>query len=253
LLMGAIAMMHRTDYHDFDKARQMLEHLIERSKRHPVPHAWLAKWHVIKVQQGWATNVDEQANLALDSIKRALDSEPGNSLALTIDGFIHTNLRGDLETGLQQYESALVQNPNESLAWLLRGMLRAFKGESEGSDAFADSSRALALSPLDPIKYFYDSLAASTCIAAGNYQLAVSLARRSLRANKTHTSTYRALAIAQSLSGEIEGARTTINELLKLDSSFTVSRFASRYPGKVYAPSYVKKLADALRLAGLPD
>jgi adenylate cyclase len=253
LLMGAIAMMHRTDYHDFDKARMMLEHLIERSKRHPVPHAWLAKWHVMKVQQGWAANVDEQASLALDCTKRALDNESGNSLALTIDGFVHTNLRGDLETGLQQYESALIENPNESLAWLLRGMLRAFKGESEGADALGDSSKALALSPLDPIKYFYDSLAASTCIAAGNYQLAVKLALRSLKANKTHTSTYRALAIAQSLNGDVEASRETINQLLKLDGSFTIDRFTSRYPGRFYAPGYVEKLAAALRIAGLPN
>jgi adenylate cyclase len=58
LLLGAVAMMHRTDYHDFDKARQMLEHLIQRSRKHPVPHAWLAQWHVLRVQQGWATDVE---------------------------------------------------------------------------------------------------------------------------------------------------------------------------------------------------
>ncbi len=253
LLLGAIAMMHRTDYHDFDKARQMLEHLIQRSQRHPVPHAWLAKWHVLKVQQGWATDVNVETRLALDCTKAALDSEPSNSLALTIDGLVHTNLLGDLDRGLESYISALSHNPNESIAWLLRGMLHAFKGETEGKDAVIASTKALYLSPLDPIKYFYDSLAASASITGGNYERAIELATRSLKANRTHTSTYRALAIAQSLSGDVVSARATVKSLLNLDSSFTLTKFLDRYPGRKCAPEFAQKLADALALAGAPQ
>jgi adenylate cyclase len=252
LLMGAVAMMHRTDYRDFDRARLMLEHLIERSRRHPVPHAWLAKWHVLKVQQGWSADLEAEAKLAMDCTKRALDSEPNNALALTIEGFVHTNLRGDLDTGLNRYESALSQNPNESIAWLLKGMLHAFKGESEGQEALIASTHALVLSPLDPIKYFYDSLAASASVSAGDYQRAIELAKRSLKANCTHTSTFRALAIAQSLSGDLAGAKSTVESLLKLDSSFTLQKFMKFYPGRLHAPEFAQKLADALQAAGVP-
>jgi adenylate cyclase len=252
LLLGAVAMMHRTDYHDFDRARLMLEQLIDRSRRHPVPHAWLAKWHVLKVQQGWADDVLRETALALDSTKRALDSEPNNSMALAIDGFVHTNLRGDLDTGLQRYETALAQNPNESIAWLLKGMLHAFKGEAEGQDALTASSHALMLSPLDPIKYFYDALAASASIAAGDYIRAIALAKRSLKANSTHTSTFRALAIAQSLSGEQVAAKATVQKLLLLDPTFNLSKFLDRFPGRKHAPDYAQKLAGALGEAGVP-
>jgi adenylate cyclase len=252
LLMGAVAMMHRTDYHDFDRARLMLEHLIERSRRHPVPHAWLAKWHVLKVQQGWSPNIEAEARLALDSTQRALDSEPNNAMALTVEGFVQTNLRGDLDTGLKRYQHALDQNPNESIAWLLKGMLHAFKGESEGADALAASKQALILSPLDPIKYFYDSLAASASVTAGDYQRAIELAKRSLKANRTHTSTFRALAIAQALNGDLVGARATVADLLSLDSNFTLKKFMDRYPGRLHAPEFARKLADALQAAGVP-
>jgi adenylate cyclase len=248
LLLGAVAMMHRTDYHDFDKARLMLEHLIERSRLHPVPHAWLAKWHVMKVQQGWADNVDEQAKLALDCTKRALDSEPNNSLALTVDGFVHTNLRGDLDTGLKRYESALSENPNESMAWLLSGVLHAFKGE--GDTAVIATERALKLSPLDPIRYFYDSLAASAAVSAGNYERAIELAKRSLRANRTHTSTYRALAIAQSMLNKTDDARKTILQLLELEPTFSVTQFLQRTPARGHAIAL--EMASALARAGLP-
>jgi adenylate cyclase len=252
LLLGAVAMMHHNSPTDFDMARQMLEHLITRSKRHPVPHAWLAKWHVLKVQQGWSNDVKAETNFALDCTKKALDCAPENSLALTINGFVNTNLVGDLIIGQKCYESALEQNPNESMAWLLKGMLHAFKGESEGAVALSNSTRALYLSPLDPMRYFYDSLGASASIAGKDYKRAIVLAQRSLRANKTHTSTYRALALAQSLDGDLDGAKKTVLQLLQLDASFTVSKFMERYPGRLHDPIYAQKLAGALKDAGVP-
>jgi adenylate cyclase len=249
LLMGAIAMMHRTDYHDFDKARQMLEHLIERSKRHPVPHAWLAKWHVLRVQQGWAIDIATEAKLALACTSRALEYEPGNALALTVDGLVQTNLLQNTELASTRYDHAIEANPNESLAWLLKGTMHAFRGE--GVEAVSDTKRALKLSPLDPYRYYYDSLAATAAVSAGNYDDAIALSYKSLRLNKTHTSTYRALAIAQSLSGRAIEAKKTINELLKLEPNFTVSRFLQRSPSAKFPIGnlYVKALRDA----GLPE
>jgi adenylate cyclase len=249
LLMGAVAMMHRTDYHDFDRARLMLEHLIERSRRHPVPHAWLAKWHVLKVQQGWSTDFESEARLATDSTKRAMESEPNNALALTVEGFIQTNLRKDTEAGSRNYEAALAANPNESLALLLRGTMRAFRGE--GVTAVQDTRRALQLSPLDPIRYFYDSLAATAALAANDYEEARTLAIRSLRANRTHTSTLRALIIAHVGLGDIEEARRVMETLRKLEPSLTVSNFLARSPSSGFETGV--RWSNALKQAGLPE
>jgi adenylate cyclase len=248
LLLGAIAMMHRTDYHDFDKARLMLEHLISRSQRHPVPHAWLAKWHVLRVQQGWTTDIELTSKLALDCSKQALDCEPNNSLALTVDGFIHTNLRRDTETGAKRYAAALDSNPNDTLALLLKGTMHAFRGE--GLDAVENTKHAIKLSPLDPLKYFYDSLAATAALSANQYEDALALATRSLRANRTHTSTIRALAIAHVGLGQIEEAKKIVNMLLKLEPSFTVEKFIARSPSSNFETGRI--WSQALISAGLP-
>jgi len=249
LLLGSVALMHRTAFSEFDRARAMLEHLIDRSRRHPIPYAWLAKWHVLRVQQGWAENPEKEKQLALDCTKRALDIDPTSSLALTIDGFVHTNLLKNLEVAAQRYEAALSVNPNESLAWLLTGTLNAFRGD--GGAAFDASERALRLSPLDPIRYFYDSLAASAAVSAAQYERAIELALRSLRSNKTHTSTYRALAIAQAMSGKLEAASATVTSLLNLEPTFTVSKFRERSPSSEYPIG--EAYANALKLAGLPE
>jgi adenylate cyclase len=248
LMLGAIALMHRNTITDFQRAQQCLEHLAERAPRHPLPSAWLAQWHVLKVQQGWADDSAREGRLALEHTRRALDNDPGCALAFAAEGFVHTNLMRDLETGLDRYDTALSLNPNDSLANLLKGTLHAFKGEGEA--AVAGTERALTLSPLDPIRYFYDSLAASAAVAAGRYERAIELARRSLRANRTHTSTYRALAIAQALAGRADEARQTVQELLKLEPQYTVSSFVTRSPSSRYPIG--KVYAQALRDAGLP-
>lgn len=248
LLLGAVALMHRTAFSDFDRARQMLEHLIERSKRHPVPHAWLAKWHVLRVQQGWADDTSKEAQLALDCTKRALDSEPNSALALTIDGMVRTNLLKDFDSALTRYEEAIAVNPNESMAWLLKGTLHAFKGE--GGMALEGSERALKLSPLDPLKYFYYSLAATAALSAGNYERSLELAKLSLRANRTHTSTLRAMTISQVQLGEVKEAKETLALLLKLEPDLTVRSYLSRNPSGKFATGQI--WSSALQQAGLP-
>lgn len=255
LLISAIALMHRLSPQDFDRARTLLEALIERAPRRAIPHAWLGKWHVLRVWQGWssgraqfATEFARDAEIALDCTKRALDSDPNCSLALAIDGFVHTNLLKQLDTALERYEYALTVNPNDSLAYLLRGTLCAFKGE--GAQAMKDTQRALRLSPLDPHRYFYDSLAATAALSAERYDRAIELAQRSLRANRMHASTLRALAIAQSLSGQMEAARATVAELLKIEPTLTVAKYRDRHPAGEHHTG--KVWAEALGKAGVP-
>ncbi|MDI1338896.1 adenylate/guanylate cyclase domain-containing protein [Polaromonas sp.] len=249
LLLGAVALMHRTQFSEFDRARLMFETLIDRSRRHPIPHAWLAKWYVLKVQQGWTDDPSRDTQYALDCTKRAIEADPNCALAWTIDGFVYTNLLRDLEGGSDRYETALTINPNESLAWLLKGTLHAFRGE--GAAAVAGTERALTLSPLDPMRYFYESLAATANASASAFERAIELGQRSLRNNRMHTSTYRALAIAQARSNRVVEARETVAQLLKLDPGFTLSGFAERSPTSKFA--HGKDLVAALRLAGVPE
>jgi class 3 adenylate cyclase/TolB-like protein len=249
LLIGAIALMHRLSLRDFDRAREMLHALIERTQRLAVPHAWLAKWHVLRVQQGWSGDAQADTQSALDCTKRALDNDSHCSLALAVDGFVHTNLLKSLDIAEERYDLALSVNPNDSLAWLLKGMLHAFKGE--GKQAVKGTQRALRLSPLDPHRYFYDSLAASAALSAGDYEGAIDLARRSLRANRTHTSTFRVMAISQWQLGQHKEARDTVRELMRLEPTLTVSKWLERSPSSDYEIGRV--CARALREAGVPE
>jgi adenylate cyclase len=156
-----------------------------------------------------------------------------------------------METASKRHQQALESNPNDSLAWLYTGITHAFLGQ--GKQATLASKRALNLSPLDPLKYYYCSLSASAHIAAGEYELAIEMATASLRLNRTHTSTLRALAIAQAMANKIDAAKKTVLDLLKLEPKFNAQMFLERYPGRVYVPEYAQQLADSLVMAGLPE
>lgn len=249
LQMGAIALMHRGGSQDFERARAMLESVIERARLVATPYAWLAKWHVLGFNRGWSQDQKRAAQLALDSTKRALDLDPNCGLALVVDGFIHTNLLRELDVAAQRYDRAIEVNRSDSLAWLLKGMLHAFRGA--GHEAVQHTERAMRLSPLDPLRYFYESLAASAAVAAGQYDRAIELAQRSLRANRTHTSTLRALAVAQSLSGNMDDARRTVDEIRAIEPTLTVRKYVERSPA---TPAGLgTKWGEALRKAGLPE
>jgi adenylate cyclase len=249
LLLSAITLMHRLSLQDFERARQMLDAVIERVPRQAVPRAWLAKWHVLRVQQGWTDDPDEDANRALQCTRRALDIDENCTLALAVDGCVHTNLLKRLDIGLLRYEHALHVNPNDSLAWLFKGTLHAFKGE--GEPAVKATQRALKLSPLDPHRYFYDSLAATVECAAKRYDRAIEAAKRSLRLNRKHSSTLRALAVAQWSVGHQDEARATVAELMRLEPGYTISKFLERSPSSEYETG--KEWSKALRSAGVPE
>src|SRR5262249_32695721 len=81
LLMGAVSLMHRLSLPDFEESSRLLQALIDRGMRHPLPIAWLGNWHVLRVQQGWSDDPQRDTYLASECTKRALDLDPDNSLA----------------------------------------------------------------------------------------------------------------------------------------------------------------------------
>ncbi len=249
LLLAAVALMHRLSPYDFGEAHKLLEVLIERAPRQAIPRAWLAKWHVLRVQQGWSDDPHQDAQLALRCTKQALDADPQCSLALAIDGFVHTNLLKKLDVAAERYDLALLNNPNDSLAWLLKGTLHAFK--DEGQQAVSCTQRARKLSPLDPHRYFYDSLAATAHLAAHQFDRALKLAQRSLKSNCTHTSTLRAMAVAQWELGMHEDARRTVTRLMLLEPHLTIRGWRERSPSAGYRIG--DEWASVLQKAGVPE
>jgi tetratricopeptide (TPR) repeat protein len=189
-----------------------------------------------------------EAGPALEQTRRALDAAPDCALALAMEGFAHCHMLRDLDGADQRIDEALRINPNESVAWLYKCVTQGFRGL--GSGAMVSAERAIFLSPLDPMRHYYDGLAASAALAMGNLDRAIFLAKRSLDINRNHLPTLRALAIAQVESGALEDARETVARVLMLEPRLTARDYVARGPKG--AEETRLRYAAALREAGVP-
>jgi class 3 adenylate cyclase/tetratricopeptide (TPR) repeat protein len=248
LYLNAVDLLHRFSVPDFERARALLTALAERAPRHAEPLAWLARWHVFRVVQGWTDDHRRDSLQALSYSQQALDRDPQSALALTMAGSVQAGVNRDPQAAQRCYAQALQSNPNDSLAWLMSGVAHGFL--SSGTQALAASEFALGLAPIDPTRHYYDSLAASASVMAGEYSRGIALARRSIQANATHGSAYRAMATAQVMLGRLDDARLTVGRLLAVEPHCTVQTYLSRV-----GPASTQNLrfAEALRSAGLPE
>ncbi|WP_299044154.1 winged helix-turn-helix domain-containing protein [uncultured Tateyamaria sp.] len=249
VLHGAVGLMHRFSPGDFNRAQNYLEYVTEKAPEHPTPLAWLARWHVLRTVQGWAEDPRHEARAALDFTARALDIEPDHTMALVCEGQVLAHLQHRLDEAQARYDAALALNPNDAQGLALRGMFSAFR--DMGAEGKRDTERALHLSPFHPHRFFFLAQAAAANIAAKDFGRAVTLAKESRRLNRTHVSTLRTLAIAQVGAGQLEDARDTGKELLRLHPNMRVSSWLRNSPSSGYELG--RSAAEKLRSIGIPD
>lgn len=248
LLTAATSLMHRPSARDFALAETLLRNLMERAGELPAAMSAMARWHVLRVTQGWTDDPQREGREALRLTRDALAIDPDDVAALVSEGFVLTNLIHRLDEAEARYDAALDLCPNEPTGRLLRGVLHAFRGE--GAKAVRDAERAMHLAPRDPHRYLFESLAASACIAAGDDARALALATQSLRSNRGHTSRLRVKAVAEVRLGRGEAARATVRELLARQPGLTVSGWLGTAPSKDYPVG--REFARSPAEAGVP-
>ena len=249
LQFAAIHLMHRQSKEHFQRSSDILHHLVERHPLVPSPHAWLAKWHVLRVTKGIASDPTREGDEALEHTRRALDMDGDLAMAMAMQAFVNCHMKLDLAAATACLDAAQLVNPNEPWVWLVRATVEGLLGH--GQVAWDSALHARTLSPLDPLRHYFDSLAASAAVAAEHYEHAQRLALNALSRDASHLPTLRALVIAQVRLGRLAEARETARKVLELQPNFTLARYlgASPHGGEAMR----QKWAQALRQAGLPE
>jgi adenylate cyclase len=165
-----------------------------------------------------------------------------------VRGIVASHIERDYVKASEFYNQALEIDSNESLAWIFKSTLHSFAGE--GTEAVAAAERALALSPLDPLRYYFASLGASAYLTARKFEKALVLAEESMRLNRRHMSTHRVRVIGYALSGQTERSMDAAKTLLSVDPKFTIGQFLSKHPSGQSVIGI--EFAEALASAGIP-
>lgn len=248
IYVGGISLLHRFSHGDFQRARELLDHLSQRHPSRSAPYAMMAKWHLMRILQGWSPDAGGDGRLAVDLARRALRCDPENAFALATEGFLGAYFSGDLAGARERCSQALEMNPQEAQAWRMKAAIHSYLGEGEQAESCA--LHALSLTPLDPTRFIFELVVGASKLARGNHDEALAWADKSLRGNVMHVPTHRLRVIALALAGRQAQAREAAATMLRLSPDFRVEAFARSYPGRdqPHAESYF----DALRSAGLP-
>ena len=248
LYVGGLALMHRMSQHEFSLAREMLDLLAHRLPRNAAPRAMLAKWHLMRLLQGWSSDPARDGRLAQDLARRALDRDPEHAFALATEGFVAAHFGDDLPLALQRCQQALSSDPQDAQAWRMLAGVHSYLGDGPAAEAAA--LRAVSLTPLDPTRFVYDVIVGAAKLAGGAATEAVQWAESSIRRNAMHVPAHRLRIIALVQSDQAAAAADAARTLMSLSPGFRVDAFAARYPGRDHP--HASGYFAALRSAGLP-
>jgi adenylate cyclase len=250
LYLRALDLIGSLERTQFEEAYDHLNLAIERDPAFASALAWSARWHTLRVGQGWSEDPRRDAEAAAERAMRAIRLDEQNALALATYGHVQSYLFGDFETAIVYLDRARTTNPNSSIAWLLSSVTLGSLGR--GGEAVAAAERALRLSPFDQTLFIYYAFLGIVHYDAGDFDAAISWLSRSLAENPRYTSSLRTLSVALVATGRINEARDVAADFMKLEPDFRLSEY--RRALRLYANDDLSEtFRTRLSMAGVPE
>lgn len=232
-----------------DEALPLLYKAIELDPEYASAYGMAAWCYFWRKLNGWMLDrpgeIAEGARLARLAVTFGRD----DAVALTRGGHALGHLAGDIDGGIALLDRARLLNPNLAPAWYLGGILRALRGETE--TAIDNLNHAARLSPLDPEMFRMQVGMALAHFFAGRYDCAVSWAEKALGNLPSLLAAIALVAASHAHCDRQHEAHRALARLRQLDPNLRASRLREWLP--IQRDQDLARLADGLRLAGLPD
>ena len=225
------------------EATRLFEKAIEIDPGYGMAYALLASMRATKWRHDpgdSTTLLDEAYALA----KRAVELDDGESTCHSLLAQICAQRRA-YEMALQHMRRAVEINPTNQWNQADMGFVLTYVGQAQ--DALAWYARARQIDPyFDPPWYWRQT--GQTHMTLGRYQEALTM----LAHIPAHTFRTAALTAAcHARLGDLESARKCAADCLSMMPAFSVRWYVSKEPYRF--PADAERLAESLRLAGLPD
>src|SRR5262249_16795833 len=144
---------------------------------------------------------------------------------------------------------ALAINPNLATTWFNSGFMRVWLGEHDV--AIEHLTRAMRLSPLDPLIFGMQTATAFAHFFAGRNGEAVSWPQKALPTQPNFNWPNAIAAANYVFVGRQDDAEKAAVHLLQIDPSFRISNLKNYFP--LRREQDLTKFAEGLRKAGVPD
>jgi AraC-like DNA-binding protein/Tfp pilus assembly protein PilF len=178
--------------------------------------------------------------------EEAYDLAPDDALTLTLSSgalvLVHR-----LEEADRRLERALAVDPWLAYAWVRRGWMSAYFGDSEGS--IHELRTALHLLPFEPLRHISFIGMGCAHFVAERYDRAALWVRSGVEACPGSFWAERIAIAAAALMGARAEARRMCRRLMRKDPDLTVSEARQAWP---FTPAFKSRFGDGLEIAGLP-
>ena len=208
-----------------------------------------ARSYAQRKASGWVIDRDKELRETVRLARRAVELGRDDAVPLLAAGWALASVAGDLDTGAALIDRALVLNPNLATAWHCSGWTRVLLGEPE--IAIEHSTRAMRLSPFDPLLNRMQCALATAHLFAGRYDEASLWAEKALQDQETYAAALRVLSASRALTGRLKEAQKAMERLRQVDPTLCLSNIDERLA--LRRPEDLDVLSEGLRKAGLPE
>lgn len=249
LALRAIPMVFRVTPDSFATADRLLRAAIEAEPNDSHIYAWRAFWAFLNIGQGWAADRHGAKAEVGFIVRRALELDPRNSLALAMAAHTSAFVEHDYERALTLFDKSLKADPHSTYAWDLSALTLCYTGQAERAIERLNSARELW--ERHPNQYFFRTTACIALLLAGQYERTVELCKRTIAENPNFHAPYRPLLAALGHLGRVEEARRYLAALLLHQPDFSIDWFRRSYPP--LHGDYEERYLSGLRKAGVPE
>jgi TolB-like protein len=237
--------MFRFNQHDNALAGEMFARAAAADPRFARAHAGLSFTHFQNAFIGYAKDAEAERALAREHALRSIDLDPLDPFSNLTMGRAAL-LHGDLDGSVEWFERSVELNPNYAFAIYTRGLTDAVSGR--GADGERNALSAMALSPLDPLRYAMLATIALSHLVRGDCAAASHWAERAAMSPRAHVMIRVIAAVTHELAGHSDQARSWATAVQASTPGFQAAQFFRAFPFRDDAVR--ARLADAMtRLA----
>jgi AraC-like DNA-binding protein len=222
------------------------EHAQELAPRNALPKAIAAWCWSQRAAHNFSATPGLDRSRALRLAAEAERLAPRDALVLSLCSGALTLTRRLAEAD-RLIERSLAVDPWSPWGWIRRGWLSAYAGDGDG--ALRDLRITLRVMPFEPLRHL--ALIGIGCahFDAGRYDRAARWVADGVAAGPDSFWADRVLVAAAAHAGARAEARRSARRLLRKDPGLTVTVARDAWP---FRPGFMDRLADGLRLAGIP-
>jgi DNA-binding SARP family transcriptional activator/TolB-like protein/Flp pilus assembly protein TadD len=247
MLLLAIPLLYSMERRKYEEGGKLIRQAYAEDPDNSMVAAWMAHWHLFYIGQGWAEDTAETLAAVREYAARAVRLDPGNAEALGI--YAHCCAYGDkdFDTAVKYFDRALRLNPSLAFIWAYSALTYCYIGDPD--EALRRLERYRELAPVDPYFSLFENAFTIAYAFKGDYERAVLVGRRVVRANPGFAAGYKPLIAALGHLDRKEEAAPYIAKLRELEPNFTVEGFGRTYPFK--RASDRRRYQQGLLLAGV--